>query len=93
MKLCEELNNRSKVRFSLLEKVNRFAEYEKEDLFMILRKEADKGKNYCVIYDYILTFPYLVNKKMFEEVLSNEGLSYEYVDNKESGTIDCIVKW
>ena len=89
MKLREELDNRSVEKKSIIAPVNYFTNQEKEELFHILRKEADKGLTSCLISDYILAFPFLVNKKMFETVLLEEDLSFEYMNNG----IDCLVKW
>ena len=89
MKLFEELNNRSVEKKCVIAPIEYFTNQEKEELFHILRKEADKGLTSCLITDYILVFPFLVNKQTFESILSDEGLSFEYMNNG----LDCIVKW
>lgn len=89
MKLREELDNRSVEKKGIVAPVDYFTNQEKEELFHILRKEADKGLTSCVITDYILSFPFLVNKRIFESTLLDEGLSFEYVNQK----LDCLVKW
>ena len=61
MKLREELDNRSVEKKGIVAPVDYFTNQEKEELFHILRKEADKGLTSCVITDYILSFPFLVN--------------------------------
>ena len=69
MKLREELDNRSVEKKSIIAPVNYFTYQEKEELFHILRKEADNGLTSCLITDYIIAFPFLENKKIFETVL------------------------
>ena len=93
MKLREELNNRSVEKRSIVAPVEYFTNQEKEELFHRLRKEADKGLTSCVLSDYVLTFPHLVNKKMFETVLKEEDLSFDYIQNGANGNVDCLVKW
>ncbi len=89
MKLFEELNNRSVEKKCVIAPIEYFTNQEKEELFHILRKEADKGLTSCLITDYILAFPFLVNKQIFESILTDEGLSFEYMNNG----LDCLVKW
>ena len=89
MKLFEELNNRSMEKICVFSPVEYFTQQEKEELFGLLRKEADKGLTSCLITDYILAFPFLVNKKIFETVLVDEDLYFEYINNG----LDCLVKW
>lgn len=89
MKLFEELNNRSVEKKCVIAPIEYFTNQEKEELFHILRKEADKGLTSCLITDYILAFPFLVNKQTFESILTDEGLSFEYMNNG----LDCLVKW
>lgn len=93
MKLREELSNRSKVKKDLRYRVEDFTNYEKEDLFTILKREADKGLTSCVIQDYVLAYPYLVNKNKFEDILKDENLAFEYIPGCSPGSIDCVVKW
>ena len=89
MKLREELDNRSVEKKSIIAPVNYFTNQEKEELFHILRKEADKGLTSCLITDYILAFPFLVHQQIFESILTDEGLFFEYMNNG----LDCLVKW
>ena len=89
MKLREELDNRAVEKKCVIAPIEYFTNQEKEELFHILRKEADKGLTSCLLSDYILTFPFLVNKKIFESVLLDEDLSFEYMNND----LDCLVKW
>jgi hypothetical protein len=89
MKLFEELNNRSVEKKCVIAPIEYFTNQEKEELFHILRKEADKGLTSCLITDYILAFPFLVNKQIFESILTDEGLSFEYLNNG----LDCLIKW
>lgn len=89
MKLFEELNNRSVEKKCVIAPIEYFTNQEKEELFYILRKEADKGLTSCLITDYILAFPFLVNKQIFESILTDEGLYFEYMNNG----LDCLVKW
>lgn len=89
MKLREELDNRSVEKKCVVAPIEYFTQQEKEELFGLLRKEADKGLTSCLITDYILAFPFLVNKKIFETVLVDEDLYFEYINNG----LDCLVKW
>lgn len=89
MKLFEELNNRSVEQKCVISPIEYFTNQEKEELFNIFRKEADKGLTSCLITDYILAFPFLVNKQIFESIIVDEGLSFEYLNHN----LDCLVKW
>ena len=89
MKLREELDNRSIEKKGLVNVVDYFTNQEKQDLFYLLRKEADKGLTSFVLRDYTLSFPHLVNKQMFESVLKEEDLSFDFMNNG----VDCLVKW
>lgn len=93
MKLCDELRNRVENRIDMENKPLFYTNYEKEELFHALRKEADKGKNSYTIYDYVLSYPHLVNNKLFNKVLADEGLTIEYVKGSRIGSYDCIVRW
>ena len=94
MKLCDELRDRVKNRID--EEQNKslfYTNYEKEELFHILRRQANKGVSSYTIYDYVLSYPHLVNNKLFNKVLVDEGLTVDYVKGSRQGSYDAIVRW